>query len=168
LSISINLSANRLSLDLVDKIIKALDDQHIDHSLLEIELTERLKLEDMDNAITIIKTFRNNGIRIALDDFGTGYSSLTYLSKLDVSILKIDYDLISRIETDALIIVKTIIKIAYDYELDLIAEGVETERQLQILKELGCKTYQGFYFSKAVHPKDIDELVFNKRDTNNA
>ena len=163
LKVSINVSAKQFRRDLAEKILRLMEKMKINPAYLEIEITERLEIEDIDIAIEAIKIFREAGVRIALDDFGSGYSSLTYLSKLDVTTIKIDFDLISRITRDSYKIVKSIIALAKDYDLDLIAEGVEDRQQLEILERMGCQIYQGFYFSKAVEAKTIETYFYDNK-----
>lgn len=165
LKISINISAKQFRRELAEKILQLMETMEINPEYLEIEITERLKIENIDIAIDVIKIFRDAGVGIALDDFGAGYSSLTYLSKLDVTTIKIDFDLISRITHDSYKIVKSIIALAKDYDLELIAEGVEELKQLEILEKMGCQIYQGFYFSEAVEAKEIESFLINKKMT---
>lgn len=119
---------------------------------LKLELTESLALENVEQSITKMHALRNLGISIALDDFGTGQSSLSYLKRLPLSQLKIDQTFIRDIATDPndAILVQTIIGMAQNLNLDIIAEGVETAAQLEFLLKHGCSAYQGFLFSPPV------------------
>ena len=117
---------------------------------IEMEITERLLLSDQGTAVTVINTLRDLGIRFAVDDFGTGYSSLRYLQRLPLDRLKIDHSFVSRLpghQSDATI-VETIIAMAQHLALDVVAEGVEHDNQLDFLAERGCHRFQGFYFEK--------------------
>ncbi len=117
---------------------------------LEMEITERLLLADQGTAVKVINTLRDLGIRFAVDDFGTGYSSLRYLQRLPLDRLKIDHSFVSRLpghQGDATI-VETIIAMAQHLALEVVAEGVEHEAQLDFLAERGCRRFQGFYFEK--------------------
>jgi diguanylate cyclase (GGDEF)-like protein len=118
--------------------------------LLKLELTESLLLHDIEDTISTMNALNDIGILFSLDDFGTGYSSLQYLKRLPFNQVKIDQSFVCDIVTDPSdkAIVKTIIAIAQTLDLDVIAEGVETGEQLQILKGMGCTYFQGFLFGK--------------------
>jgi len=120
--------------------------------LLELELTETLVMADVEVAATRMQKLRNLGVRIAIDDFGTGYSSLLYLQKLPIDALKIDREFVKGMDTEAttLPVVKSIIGLAHNLNLDVIAEGVEVQLQARMLRNLGCDYAQGFLFSKPV------------------
>jgi len=121
-------------------------------NLLKLELTESLFLEDIEETIVTIKSLKEFGILFSLDDFGTGYSSLQYLKRLPLDQLKIDQSFIRDIAIDCndKAIVKTVIAMAHSMKLDVIAEGVETEEQRQLLFDEGCMYYQGYLFGKPV------------------
>ena len=108
-----------------------------------------------ERAKTTLRELKALGVRIAMDDFGTGYSSLSYLHKLPLDALKVDRSFVSQIESDAekLEIVRTIITLAHNLGLEVIAEGIETREQMFILRELGCELGQGYLFSR---PLDAD------------
>ena len=128
---------------------------------LELEITESLIMEDVEDSIANLKVIHAMGIHIAIDDFGTGFSSLSYLSKLPVDTLKIDRSFIIKMtdEPEGLALVSTIINLAHSLKLKVVAEGVETEEQWRLLRLLNCDEIQGFLFSKAV-PGDIFEAKF--------
>lgn len=125
---------------------------------LVFEITEHVFAEDMVNAVANMKHLKSLGIIFSIDDFGTGYSSLNYLQELPIDEVKIDKSFIAGMEnnvnSDSMI--SAIISIAKNFNLKIVAEGVETKEQLQTLQKLGCDTYQGFYFDEAL-PKDIFE-----------
>ncbi|HVR08143.1 MAG TPA: EAL domain-containing protein, partial [Thermoanaerobaculia bacterium] len=104
---------------------------------------------------------RANSIQVALDDFGSGYSALTYLRKLPIDEVKVDYDLIGSVLTDprAEAIVRAVIDLASAMGIDTVAEGVETKSQVAGLKMLGCQVAQGFYFSHPLHADEFDRLL---------
>ena len=118
-------------------------------------------LDNSMGAIDKIRTLEAYGIRIALDDFGTGYSSLSYLKHLPVSIIKIDRSFISdiRLNSNSLMIVKTIVSIAKSLGMTVIAEGVESREELHLLQELDCDYYQGFFCGKAVPANELETLM---------
>jgi EAL domain-containing protein (putative c-di-GMP-specific phosphodiesterase class I) len=128
---------------------------------LELEITESMIMEDSGHGIATLQAIRAMGISIAIDDFGTGFSSLGYLSKLPLDTLKIDRSFIVGMtqSSDGLALVSTIIHLGHSLRLKLVAEGVETEEQLKLLRLLKCDEMQGYIFSKPV-PRDIFEVRF--------
>jgi EAL domain-containing protein (putative c-di-GMP-specific phosphodiesterase class I) len=127
---------------------------------LELEITESLIMADVELSTATLKAIRATGVTIAVDDFGTGYSSLSYLSKLPVDTLKIDRSFVSDIEGhQALLLVSAIIKLAHSLNLKVVAEGVETVRQSELLRTMHCDEMQGYLFSKPV-PRDTFEQRF--------
>ncbi len=153
--VSVNISPKTLyDEDFVGYAIENIKNKGIEN-LLNIEITERTVMSNLDLAITILKKLKNNGIGIAIDDFGTGYSSLSYLARLPVDFVKIDLSFVKRMLEDdkVLSVVKTIVYLAKELGMKTIAEGVENEKQIEILRDLGCDYLQGFYFSKPV-PRD--------------
>ncbi|MDH5570515.1 MAG: EAL domain-containing protein [Gammaproteobacteria bacterium] len=160
--IAINLSSCQLSQrDIVTTIIDVLEENNIPGDMLEIEITENVLMKDIENAVIKLKQLSKHGIKIAIDDFGTGYSSLSYLKKLPIDTLKIDRSFIHDMqnsEEDSSII-KAIIAMAKGLNLNIISEGVETEEQLQQLREWRCKNMQGFLFSKPITDKAAIDLL---------
>lgn len=128
-----------------------------EYDLIEVEITESAVMEDISKSVDFINTLRSFGIKVYIDDFGTGYSSLAYLKKLPVYALKIDIEFIRDLpeDRDDLEIVKATIVLAKTFGLKTVAEGVETEEQAKLLKELGCDYAQGYYFAK---PMPADEF----------
>jgi EAL domain-containing protein (putative c-di-GMP-specific phosphodiesterase class I) len=118
-------------------------------------------VENVEDTITKIEQLREFGIRFSLDDFGTGYSSLQYLKKIPINQLKIDQSFVRGIEADHhdQSIVRTVIAIAHSLEIDVIAEGVETKGQLQILKSKGCNAFQGYLFAKPMPVESFEGLL---------
>lgn len=158
LKISVNLSTNTLMSDnIIQYISQVLDEYNIQGPGLEIEITETSIMKDVERSIGILKEFKDLGLTIALDDFGSGYSSLTYLRELPIDILKIDRKFISGIPEDERdsFITRTIIDLSHSLNLKVLAEGVETQEQLDFLKNNDCEYVQGFYFYK---PMPLDEL----------
>jgi len=128
---------------------------------LELELTESLVMADVNHSIASLRSIRAMGVRIAIDDFGTGFSSLSYLSKLPVDTLKIDRSFVIDMDAgaDGATLVSVIINLAHALKLKVVAEGVETEQQLQQLRALNCDEMQGFLFGRPV-PGEIFESKY--------
>ena len=158
IKVSINLSGVQFKdPQLLEKIDMFTKD--IDRSKFDIELTESVLIENFKERLDVIHDIKKLGISLSLDDFGTGYSSLSYLKDIPFDTLKIDKAFIDNIYTkDDLTFVNMIIGIADDLRLNVVAEGVETEKQLQLLKEINCEQYQGYLCSKPVMPKEFEEL----------
>ncbi len=153
LSISINVSAKQFhQSDFVQQVEAAVARHQIKPMLLKLELTESMLVDNIEHIIVSMHAIRKLGVRFELDDFGTGYSSLQYLKRLPLHQLKIDQSFVRDITTDKSdrAIVKTIVKMAQGLGLEVIAEGVETEEQRQLLRKMGCSYYQGYLFSKPV------------------
>lgn len=156
LKMSVNLSSKQfLAPDLVEQVFAALVATQLDPHNLKLEVTESHVMENSDKAVTMMNTLREFGIEMSLDDFGTGYSSLSYLHRLPVNYLKIDRSFVSRMveSSENGEIVHTIIKLAQNLKMKVIAEGIETREQLAKLKMLSCEYGQGYLFSK---PLDAD------------
>lgn len=163
--IAVNVSALQLHRpDFINEIEQAIAvDAHAAEGL-ELEITESMLMNDIDRNITNLKMIRAKGISIAIDDFGTGFSSLSYLAKLPVDTLKIDRSFIIEMTTGqkGLALVSTIINLAHAFKLKVVAEGIETEEQLHLLRLLNCDEMQGFLFSKPV-PREEFERKFLTR-----
>jgi diguanylate cyclase (GGDEF)-like protein len=165
ISMAVNLSAKQFTdpgfLATAKRIIS---NSGIDPELLKLELTETLLLEDIENKITIMKHLTDMGLKLSIDDFGTGYSSLRYLSKLPVDELKIDRSFIMDVVENSSnrAIVLSVIFLSHCLGLQTVAEGVETEEQLGILRKERCDQYQGFLFSRPVPETDLLELLPQK------
>jgi len=143
---------------LVNSIRDLLEEQGLAPEALEIEITETALMQDPDSTLRILKSLRELGVSIALDDFGTGYSSLSYLKRFPVNVLKIDKSFIADIpdDLDNMEITRAIIAMAERLNIRVVAEGVETERQLEFLRAEGCDLVQGYYFSP---PAPADALT---------
>lgn len=133
----------------------------INPGALKLELTESLMLENVDETILKMELLKETGVGFSLDDFGTGYSSLAYLKRLPFSQLKIDQSFVRDLTTDKndAILIRTIIGMAENLNLQVLAEGVEAQEQLVALREMGCHAYQGFYFSKPVPVREFEKLL---------
>ena len=162
LMLSVNISARQFhQADFVSQVRVAVQRHAIDPDLLKLELTESLLLEDIDDTVATMNALKEVGVQVSLDDFGTGYSSLQYLKRLPLNQLKIDQSFVRDLASDSSdkVIVRTIIAMARSLNLDVIAEGVETEEQRQILLDKGCRQYQGYLFGKPMPIEQLDVLL---------
>ncbi len=168
LTLSVNVSAKQFHQpDFVSQVQAAVEKHGINPVQLKLELTESMLLDQVDRTIETMNALKEIGVQFSLDDFGTGYSSLQYLKKLPLYQLKIDQSFVRDIAEDVSdqAIVRTIIAMAQTLNLNVIAEGVETEQQRQLLQTNGCNTYQGYLFAKPVPIQELDallQLAFNK------
>ncbi len=168
LNVAINVSARQFhDRSLSDKIWDTLDKTGMDPHSLNLEVTESSILTDPDNAIQVLNKLQTLGISISIDDFGTGQSSLGYLRSLPIDVLKIDRSFVGSMTTggDDLVLVKTIIKLAHDLRLKVVAEGVETDEQLQLLKSLQCDEWQGYLHSKPLPAEDFIRRLRSERSS---
>jgi EAL domain-containing protein (putative c-di-GMP-specific phosphodiesterase class I) len=147
--------------NLVDKIMRILSETGLAPNRLELEITERVFMDDSENTLSILHRLKNLGIRIAMDDFGTGYSSLSYLRSFPFDKIKIDRAFVSDLAegTEHVVIVQAVISIASALGMTATAEGVETVDQQQFLKALGCDEAQGYLFSAPVPIEKVSEIV---------
>jgi len=160
--ISVNISSKQLTQNHLEQTLKNIvKDSKIDPRLLELEVTESFLMENIDQVEKVLYNLREIGIHTAIDDFGTGYSSLGRLKKLPISKLKIDKSFIDDIpaDKDDMQIAATIITLAKQLSLEVIAEGVETEKQVEFLKSQGCYLMQGYYFSEAIPEEEINSYI---------
>ncbi len=166
LTLSVNLSARQFRQpDFVVRVQAAVLHHAINPLRLKLELTEGVLLERIDETIATMNTLKDMGIRFSLDDFGTGYSSLQYLKRLPFEQLKIDQSFVRDLATDCSdqAIVRTIIAMAHSLKLGVIAEGVETEEQRQMLLSMGCMHYQGYLFGRPVPIEQFEALLKQSR-----
>jgi diguanylate cyclase (GGDEF)-like protein/PAS domain S-box-containing protein len=160
--VSVNLAAQQLSdPDLMTMVDQALSESGLAPERLVLEITETSALADVTETINILKQLKSKGIDIALDDFGTGYSSLSYLVQLDPKVIKIDRSFISPTHDSDQnkLLLEAIISLAQKLHITLLAEGIETQAQLENLLRLGCRFGQGYLFSEAVTASQVDELL---------
>lgn len=163
---SVNLSARQFGhKNLIDSIANALKVTEMDAKFLELELTESLIMDDVQGALETLNNIKSLGIHLSIDDFGTGYSSLSYLKKLPVNTLKIDKTFIDDIilRTDEVPIVSSIIGLAKNLKFKVVAEGVESEEQLNYLINHACDEVQGYYFSKPRSAAEIEVMLFKSK-----
>ncbi len=170
LRIAVNVSARQLKRSSLDQLVaEVLEESSLPAANLEIELTEGSIMEDVESAIQMLNRLSRLGVHIAIDDFGTGYSSLAYLKQFTLDRLKIDrsfiQDLGSQESKDAKI-TRTIIAMAHHLNLKVIAEGVETQDQLEFLHSNGCDEIQGYLCSRPLSSDDLDEFLARKRSSN--
>jgi diguanylate cyclase (GGDEF)-like protein/PAS domain S-box-containing protein len=170
LVIAVNVSAKQFrQSNFVALVQQIIGRHHISPSLLKLELTESLVLDNIEDTIAKMKALKAFGVSFSMDDFGTGYSSLSYLKQLPLDQIKIDQSFVRDIATDKtdLVMVKTIVDLGVNFEMDVIAEGVETDVQLALLKQCGCARFQGYLFSKPV-PVDAFEVLLKQLETGRA
>ena len=162
LQVAVNFSAKQFALDnMVEDIKQVLLDTHLNPKNLKLEITEYAAVSEAEKTISIMKSLSSMGIQISIDDFGTGYSSLSHLKRFPVHTLKMDKSFVDHVvddEEDASF-ARMVIGLAKTLNLDLIAEGVESESQLEFLRDEGCRLIQGFYFSKPLSAEDASEYL---------
>ncbi len=160
--VAVNLSARQFHQgDLADTIAGILEEFELSPSLLEVELTEGILMEDTNQTAAILERLHRMGVQISIDDFGTGYSSLSYLKRLPIQVLKIDQSFVRDIHTDPddRAIVMAVIALAHSMKLKVVAEGVETQEQFAFLREYNCDIMQGYLFSRPVSGEDVLGLL---------
>ncbi len=159
---AVNLSARQLMQpDLAQRITEILKHNRLEAKFLEVEITESMLMKEPLKAVHILQSLRNAGVAVALDDFGTGYSSLGYLRQFPLDYMKIDQSFVRGLpgNKDDLAITKTVIALAKNLGLKVIAEGVETPEQLECLKQFLCEEYQGYFFSKPLPSEEMEGLL---------
>ncbi|HEY5683494.1 MAG TPA: bifunctional diguanylate cyclase/phosphodiesterase [Sulfuricaulis sp.] len=168
LTVSVNISSRQFALpDLPKRIAAILKEAGLPPQRLEIEITEGVAMKDIARTTAILTELKQFGVRIAVDDFGTGFSSLSYLKRFPLDKLKIDQSFVRGLpadENDAAI-TRAVIVLGQSMKLTVIAEGVETRAQLELLREQGCDEYQGDYFSKPLPTREFVELLVRTRDS---
>lgn len=160
--VSINVSAAQFNdVDLLNKVQHALQDGQVPCQALELEITENILMRDPVSAAEVLEAIHALGVRIAIDDFGTGYSSLAYLKRFPLDALKIDQAFVRDITNDAsdAAIVEASVSLAHKLDLEVVAEGVESEQQLEFLRAQGCDFVQGYYFGRPVPMLEFTKLL---------
>ena len=142
-------------------LVGILEYNGLQHNALKLEVTESAYTENADQVIRVVENLRKNGFEVEMDDFGTGYSSLNMLSAMPIDVLKMDQGFIRNIENDekGIQLVALILDIARSLQIPVVAEGVENERQMKLLKDLGCALVQGYYFSRPVPPEEFEKFI---------
>jgi len=161
LSVNVNLSGRQLLRPyLLEEIEEILQDAQLNPQCLRLEITESV-LGNCDEAVTVLKKLKDLGINSCIDDFGTGHSSLSRLHQFPCDRLKIDRSFVSRVEKEreAGEIIRTIMSLAKSLQMDVVAEGIETETQRQLLHDWGCLYAQGFLFSRPLPPDEVDQWL---------
>jgi ammonium transporter, Amt family len=160
--LSINVSpSNFASARVKDYLLDQLHDRGIDPSRIELEVTENLFIERQDSAIPILETLRAAGLRVALDDFGTGYSSLSYLSHLPIDTIKLDRNFLQAVPHSerSSVLVATIVDLAGKLNLNVVAEGVENQAQMEFLQACGCDEVQGYLTGRPMTLAQLQTLI---------
>ena len=166
LIMSVNVSALQFrSANLAATVARALDAAGLAPRCLELELTESMVMHDVDKAIATMRELQGMGVRLSIDDFGTGYSSLSALKRFPVRRLKVDRSFVRDIETDEddKTITRAVIALAHSLNLEVVAEGVETQGQLDYLRELKCDDVQGYLLGKPVAAEEIPVFLTRAR-----
>lgn len=164
--VAVNISAVQFHQPgLVDAICRALREARLDPCCLEIELTESCVMSNPEDSIAILEELSRMGVLVSVDDFGTGYSSMSYLRRFPIDKLKIDQTFVAGMDehADDASIVQAIVSLAHGLRLKVVAEGVETARQLEALRAMGCDQYQGFYCSPALPAGEFERLMCRQR-----
>lgn len=163
--LAINVSAKQLSHpDFLNDLFAMMEAHEFPSEMLEVELTEQTLIQNYESSLATLNALHSAGVKIALDDFGTGYSSLSYLKNFPVDVLKIDKSFIKDIHKNKgeLELAKAIIAMGNSLKMEVVAEGVENQKQLSILKEEGCQQAQGFYLNKPLPFAQFDQLFNNE------
>ncbi|HEY9059478.1 MAG TPA: EAL domain-containing protein [Pseudobacteroides sp.] len=162
ITISINLTSKQFQHANITSLLReVIMETGLEADFLEIEITESIVMEDLNVTLDILKDLKEIGVKISLDDFGTGYSSLNYLKRLPIDTIKIDKSFINEITEDSKeeAIAESIIALAHKMKLSVVAEGIETKKQLEFIKEHKCDKAQGYYFSKPLPVEEIEKML---------
>jgi len=169
LSLSVNVAPKQFAQpDLASQIGQLIEQTGMDPHCVDLEITETIAMADAERSAVVLSQLKALGVRLDIDDFGTGYSSLSRLQRYPVDKLKIDRTFVSRMDSDhdTHEIVRIIIMLAHHLGMKVVAEGVETQVQLDLLREIGCELAQGYLFSKPVDHETIEELLESNRAVN--
>jgi diguanylate cyclase (GGDEF)-like protein/PAS domain S-box-containing protein len=164
LFVSVNLSVKQFNQPgLVENIANLLDEFKLPPRCLKLEITESVFSDNIEAAVGLLTQLRELGVQLSIDDFGTGYSSLSYLQRFPIDTLKIDRSFVTQMmeNEENLAIVRTIVALAQNLGMDVVAEGVETEDQLMLLRKLECENGQGFLFSMPLGGRQLDQFIAN-------
>src|SRR6185503_4078570 len=164
LFVSVNLSVKQFNQPgLVDNIARLMQEFELPPRCLKLEITESVFSDNIEAAVELLTELRNLGVQLSIDDFGTGYSSLSYLQRFPIDTLKIDRSFVMQMmeNEENLAIVRTIVALAQNLGMDVVAEGVETEDQLKLLRKLECENGQGYLFSTPLGRNQLDQFIAN-------
>jgi diguanylate cyclase (GGDEF)-like protein/PAS domain S-box-containing protein len=164
LSVSVNVSGVQITQpDVVSRVAAVLDRTGVDPARVALEMTESVLMRDAEETLSVLRALKDLGVRLHVDDFGTGYSSLSYLKRFPVDAVKVDRSFVDGLANDPedIAIVAAIISLAHSLGIAVIAEGVETEAQLEALQSMGCELAQGYMFSKAVPADDMARTLLD-------
>jgi EAL domain-containing protein (putative c-di-GMP-specific phosphodiesterase class I) len=151
-------------------VLNAVKETGLLPTYLELEITESVLMSQPTEVNKILIKLKDEGIQLAMDDFGTGYSSLAYLRDLPIDTVKIDKSFVQKLDAQntepfSRALVETIVGLAKHLDLEVVAEGVETAEQVEMLKQLGCNIGQGYYFSKPIPPNDLERFILKLRQS---
>ncbi len=166
-ALSVNISRNDvLSIDVCEYFKKLVDDYGLTKDMLRLEITEGAYIRDVDELIKIVSKLRQFGFKVEMDDFGSGFSSLNMLKDMTVDTLKMDLKFLSKTDNNARAgnIISSVIRMAHALDMDVIAEGVETEEQARLLKNMGCRFMQGYYFAMPMDADSFEKLIMSGPD----
>lgn len=164
-NLSINVSVTQImDVALSEELIQTILDSRLDPDQITIEVTESLFIESLDSVLPILKSFQTQGINLSLDDFGTGFSSLSLLRKLPINELKIDKMFVDDLleNSDDYGLIENIIDMARKMGISTVAEGIEHEHQVKILKEFGCELYQGYFYAQPLSKDKLEQFIFGE------
>ncbi|MCC7642307.1 MULTISPECIES: bifunctional diguanylate cyclase/phosphodiesterase [unclassified Janthinobacterium] len=163
--VAVNLSACQArDPGLMDDIRAILHETQLPHGLLELEITEGVLMDNIHANVELMRRLQETGIHLSIDDFGTGYSSMSYLKRLPIDQLKIDRSFVHDLPGEGEAIVTAIIAMAHSLHLKVVAEGVETLRQVEFLRTAGCDNVQGFFFARPMTAAQLTALLLERRD----
>jgi EAL domain-containing protein (putative c-di-GMP-specific phosphodiesterase class I) len=160
--ISVNLSGKQFTQpDLTSEVAAILTETGLNPRSLKLEITESVVMDNIETATEMLKQLRSLGVKLSIDDFGTGYSSLSYLHRFPIDTLKIDRSFVTQMSdnNENMEIVRTVVMLAQNLGMDVVAEGVETSEQLSLLQRLGCEFGQGYFFSKPVEASGAEKII---------
>jgi EAL domain-containing protein (putative c-di-GMP-specific phosphodiesterase class I) len=163
--IAVNVSpVQLLDLQFADRSLRTIEEMKVDPKRIQIEVTESVLIDKPEIALATLRKLRSHGISIAIDDFGTGYSSMSYLQQFPVDRLKIDRTFVHALSEgeEGSAIVSAMIEMARALRLDVVAEGVETKHQLNVLRSLGCHEMQGYFFARPMPAAELQKDLQEK------
>jgi diguanylate cyclase (GGDEF)-like protein/PAS domain S-box-containing protein len=167
-TMSVNVSVKQLEQkDFLESLLRVLGEAELDPSSLVLEVTESVMLQDTQSAVALLQAIRSYGVKVAIDDFGTGYSSLSYLSRFPFDVLKIDKSFVdqTRGSGEEGVLARAIIDIGRMFAVEVVAEGIEDQGELERLRDFNCKIGQGFLFAKPAGSQQIGEMLRRATDS---